>query len=62
MHYKRDGNNFLEQIFETQFDLDQATSLCDPLSFMHDWSREEFRYANDDENDLGDLLYWCSRG
>jgi hypothetical protein len=25
-------------------------------------SREEFRHANDDENDLGDLLYWRSRG
>jgi hypothetical protein len=25
-------------------------------------SREGFRYANNDENDLGDFLYWCSRG
>jgi hypothetical protein len=24
-------------------------------------SREKFRHANDDENDLSDLLSWCSR-
>jgi hypothetical protein len=41
--------------------LDQ-TSFCDPLSFMHDRSTEKFRHANDNENDLSDLLYWCGRG
>jgi hypothetical protein len=33
----------------TLFDLNQTTSFCDPLSFMHDRSRKEFRHANDDE-------------
>jgi hypothetical protein len=59
---KRAWLNVLGQIlFETRFDLDQTTGFCDPLSFIYDRSREEFRRANDDENDLGDLLYWCSR-
>jgi hypothetical protein len=46
----------------TQFDLDQTTSFCNPLSFMHRRSREEIPHANDDENHFGDLLYWCGRG
>jgi hypothetical protein len=29
---------------------------------LHARSREEFRYANGDQNDFSNLLYWCSRG